>query len=185
MKCVLKGIIKLVEISQKPLILNEFSISDMIEKTIKSCSKNCEYHIEKITIKADIDLMQLVITNLIENAVKFSRTKDHPIIIFGSFTTQNELVYYLNDNGIGFDPIKSEEIFKPFKRAHNKKYEGSGLGLSIANRIIQHHGGKILATSTSNGATFFFTLPQISQSNKNIVTTKVNKHEILNELITI
>lgn len=184
MKNVLKGIVKLVEISQQPLILNEFDIGSLIETMIVSYNnkKSCEYHIEKTIIKADIDLMKLVISNLIDNIFKYS--KEHVIINFNHFTNDNnDIIYSLSDNGIGFDPSKSEEIFQPFKRAHRHIF-GSGLGLSIVKRIIQYHGGKIWATSSKNGSTFFFTL-QCSQFNKNNMTIKKDELEQINDLIAV
>jgi PAS domain S-box-containing protein len=112
---------------------------------------------------ADKRLLQLVITNLLSNALKF--TKDQPkreIDISG--VVQGKFVEYsISDTGIGFNMKFYDQLFKMFQRIHNnKEYEGFGIGLYITQRIIEKHGGKIWATSElGKGATFYFTLPAV------------------------
>jgi PAS domain S-box-containing protein len=96
--------------------------------------------------------------NLILNAVKYSSKKENARIEVGSFAMDGKNVYYVKDNGAGFDMAKSTNLFSPFNRLHTD-FEGNGLGLPIAKRIVEKHGGKIWATAEKeHGATFYFTL---------------------------
>lgn len=108
---------------------------------------------------ADPLLVHLVYSNLISNAIKFSRNRTLPLIEFGSYSRDGEVVYYVKDNGIGFDMKYADTLFKVFTRLHNSAdYEGTGIGLAIVSRIIERHGGRIWVDAESDrGATFFFT----------------------------
>ncbi len=108
---------------------------------------------------ADPLLVHLVYSNLISNALKFSRNRAHPLIEFGSYSKDGQVVYFVKDNGIGFDMKYADTLFKVFTRLHNTaEYEGTGIGLAIVSRIIEKHGGKIwVDAEPSVGATFFFT----------------------------
>jgi hypothetical protein len=100
-------------------------------------------------------------SNLIGNAVKFTRTTREPRIEIGTMTTDAEIIYYVRDNNIGFDMKDADQIFTPFRQLHKtEEYEGSGIGLAIVERIIKRHGGRIWAEGEpGKGATFYFTLP--------------------------
>lgn len=108
----------------------------------------------------DASLLRQVWTNLLSNAIKYSSKKESSRIEVGSTNITNELIYYVQDNGAGFDMKDVEKLFGTFQRLHNaEQFEGTGMGLAIVQRIIQRHGGRIWAESTVNkGATFFFTL---------------------------
>lgn len=109
---------------------------------------------------ADAVMLQQVYQNLISNAVKFTRKVDHPLLEIGSRTEEGTTIYFVRDNGIGFDMRYSDQLFKPFQQLHQAgEYEGSGIGLAIVDRIIRRHDGKIWAESEpGKGATFFFTI---------------------------
>jgi PAS domain S-box-containing protein len=109
----------------------------------------------------DPSLLKQVLVNLIGNALKFTRTRELAVIEMGAAATQQGPVYFVRDNGIGFDPRHARELFGVFKRFHRSDlYEGSGVGLAIALRIVQRHGGQIWAEAeVDRGATFYFTLP--------------------------
>ena len=118
------------------------------------------------SIEADWNQMYQVFQNLISNSLKYHRSKIPPEInVLISPLDHNYISIHIQDNGIGFDESKVNKIFKPFERLHGKsKYEGTGMGLSICQKIITRHGGKITATSKPNeGSTFMITLP-IKQS---------------------
>lgn len=108
----------------------------------------------------DSILLHMLVENLLANSHKFTRTVDHPRVELGSRNVGSELVYYVRDNGVGFDMDHAHQLFDPFQRLHNdERFEGSGVGLATVNRIIERHGGRIWAEAEpGNGATFFFTL---------------------------
>lgn len=109
----------------------------------------------------DRPLIRQVYNNLLENAVKFTRDRNPAIIETGCLDSNEGILYYVKDNGIGFDIIFHDKIFGVFQRLHTpEEYEGNGIGLAVVQRIIQHHGGRVWAESKVNeGAAFYFTLP--------------------------
>ncbi len=109
----------------------------------------------------DLEMFKSVWGNLLDNAVKFSRTRAHIEINIGASEGNDETVYYIQDNGVGFNATYASKLFTIFQRLHNKdEYEGTGIGLAILKRILTRHGGRIWAESVSGeGATFYFSLP--------------------------
>jgi len=109
----------------------------------------------------DSSMIRLVMTNLISNAFKYSSKKEKPLIEIGSRTENNETIFYVKDNGAGFDMKYYDKLFGVFQRLHSAvEFEGTGVGLAIVNRIITKHEGKIWAESKLNeGTTFYFSLP--------------------------
>jgi len=112
-------------------------------------------------IYGDLSTLRQVFTNLIRNAFKFSSGVEKPEIKIGMATYKNRLMYYIKDNGVGFDMRYADKLFKVFQRLHSEKeFRGSGVGLAIVWRIIKKHGGIILAESNpGKGADFYFWLP--------------------------
>ena len=109
----------------------------------------------------DITLLQQVFVNLIGNALKFTGKEAEAVIEINGYTSDAENVYYVKDNGAGFDMQYAKKLFKVFQRLHRAdEFEGTGVGLAIVNTIIQRHGGRIWAEGKINeGATFYFSLP--------------------------
>ena len=112
--------------------------------------------------QGDLAMLRQVFTNLLSNAVKFSRRQPDPVVEVGSTGSGSEVVYYVKDNGVGFDPRFSHKLFGVFQRLHTEaEFEGTGVGLALVQRIIHRHGGKIWAEGQPGvGATFYFTLPE-------------------------
>lgn len=115
-------------------------------------------------VMGDHRLLRLLLENLINNAWKFTRNKEETLIEFGSFRQQNQerdgLVYFVRDNGAGFDMEFSDQLFLPFQRLHlESEFEGTGIGLATVQRIVRRHHGQIWAEGyVDEGATFYFTL---------------------------
>ena len=121
---------------------------------------NVEFSVGELPpCQADPGLLKQVYANLIGNALKFSRNREHPLVEIGSFTEEGHLIYFVRDNGIGFDMRYSDKIFGVFQRLeHTEEYEGTGIGLAIVHRIIEIHGGRIWVESEiDKGTTFYFT----------------------------
>ncbi|HTL81111.1 MAG TPA: ATP-binding protein, partial [Bacteroidia bacterium] len=108
----------------------------------------------------DVRMIRQVFVNLVSNAVKYSSKKKDPVIEIGSLREGEETVYFVKDNGAGFDMRYYEKLFAVFQRLHSSsEFEGTGVGLAIVERIITRHGGRIWAKSELNeGAVFYFTL---------------------------
>ncbi len=108
----------------------------------------------------DRTLIKQVLVNLLSNAVKFTRDRKPAVIELGSSREGSERIYYIRDNGVGFDMKYHDKLFGSFQRLHQKdEYDGTGIGLAIVQRIVQRHGGRVWAEGEiDRGATFYFTL---------------------------
>ncbi len=115
---------------------------------------------EELLVEADPNLIRVVLQNLLENAWKFTGTREHPRIEFGMTLRDNSPVYFVRDNGVGFEPSHAGRLFDTFQRLHtHDEFEGTGIGLATVQRIIHRHGGEVWAESSGEeGATFYFTL---------------------------
>ncbi len=111
--------------------------------------------------QADPSLLRQVWVNLVANALKFTRRREQAVIEIGGAAHAAHKLYSIRDNGAGFDPRRAERLFGIFQRLHAaKEFEGTGVGLSIARRIVERHGGSIWAEGEPDrGAAFHFTLP--------------------------
>jgi signal transduction histidine kinase/CheY-like chemotaxis protein len=108
-------------------------------------------------VDADPALVRQVVVNLIGNALKFTSESPQPQIEVGMTGTAGNPVFFVRDNGVGFDADKAHRLFAPFHRMHGSRFEGSGVGLSIVKRIIDRHDGRVWAESApGRGATFYF-----------------------------
>jgi PAS domain S-box-containing protein len=116
------------------------------------------------TINADKTMIRQVILNLLSNAIKYSRLKAQTDVKFGGWSEPGRVVYYVQDNGVGFPMEHMGRLFDVFERLHpSEEFEGTGIGLATVKRIVQRHGGEVWAQSTVNeGATFYFSIPIVS-----------------------
>lgn len=115
---------------------------------------------DEIKAHGDAALIRVVLENLLGNAWKYTGSRDAAVIEFGITDQGGETVYYVRDNGVGFDMKEEGKLFETFQRLHHlEKFEGHGIGLATVRRIINRHGGHVWGEGeTGKGATFFFTL---------------------------
>jgi signal transduction histidine kinase len=114
----------------------------------------------KIEVKGDTQLMRVALQNLLSNSWKFTSKQARTCIEFGQIADNGHSVFFVKDNGAGFDPAYSKRLFGAFQRLHsNSDFPGTGIGLATVQRVIHRHGGKVWAESgVGQGATFFFTV---------------------------
>lgn len=146
--------------------LNDVNMNEMVRDCVKEL---LAIETEKYQIKiralphcrADSSMLKQVWMNLIGNAIKYSSKKDQPQIDIGFKRKEERTVYYIKDNGVGFDMQYGAKLFGVFQRLHgNDQFEGTGVGLALVKRIIDKHGGEIWAEAKPDeGATFYFSLP--------------------------
>ena len=146
-----------------PVDLNAL-VTDVIADTAADViGRRVDWHVEPLpVVNADRALMRQVLANLIANAVKYTKTRDHARIEVGAAPGEGaEVVVYVRDNGVGFDMTYATKLFGMFQRLHEAdRFEGTGIGLANVRRIIQRHGGRTWAEgAVDRGATFFIALP--------------------------
>jgi PAS domain S-box-containing protein len=151
-------------IIKKQTIRSELLIQQVIkyfENEIKA--RKIELKVENLyEATGDQQLVQEVWNNLVSNAIKYTRKKENAKIEIGSYPAANEIVFFIKDNGAGFNMKYADKLFGVFQRLHKTRdFEGIGIGLANIGRIISRHGGRCWAESeVDKGATFYFTLPK-------------------------
>ena len=164
----IEDILQLSKVGRSEIDFQNVKLSEMAEsimQRLRLCQP--ERQIEficnpNITTMADLHFMEILMFNLLQNAWKYTSRKEKAVIEFGTLNKNNEEVYFIRDNGIGFDMSQATELFTKIVRFNSSAdYEGTGIGLTIVNRIIKKHSGSIWAESeVGKGSTFYFTLRQ-------------------------
>ncbi|NTV90992.1 MAG: hypothetical protein HGA22_11645, partial [Clostridiales bacterium] len=115
---------------------------------------------ENVIARCDEGLINIVLQNLLNNSCKFTQKHEEAHIEFGTLNLSDEKVYYVKDDGAGFDMAFSGKLFGPFQRLHGQQdFDGDGIGLANVQRVIHRHGGRVWAEGeVEKGATVFFTL---------------------------
>jgi signal transduction histidine kinase len=153
-------------LSRQPLRKQPVALGDLIDQVLEDLRAGQQEGNLEITVgnlpdcEADPAMLKQVFVNLLSNAVKFTRKREAPRIEVGCRQKEAESVYFVKDNGAGFDIRYADKLFGVFQRLHRaEEYEGTGVGLAIVQRVIHRHGGKVWAESgIDQGATFYFTL---------------------------
>jgi PAS domain S-box-containing protein len=162
----LDEMLKLSRIGQKELIWSPVQLSALVEKVVEqqrtlNPEVKFDLHIQSdLSTWGDSNLLEIMLTNLITNSIKFSCENNEVYIEFGIQNKDNHNAYYLRDKGVGFDMDSASKLFGVFQRLHSEpKYPGSGVGLAIVQRIVHLHQGIIWAESKPNeGTCFYFTI---------------------------
>ncbi|MBA4385665.1 MAG: PAS domain-containing sensor histidine kinase [Anaerolinea sp.] len=162
------GLLEISRTNRSPITRVTVNMSDLADDIAEDL-QNSEPSREVIwniapDVMADADpvLLRTTLINLLQNAWKFTRNKSTAEISFGQVIQNIQSVYFVKDNGAGFDMKNADRLFNPFQRLHTTdQFEGTGIGLAIVARIIHRHGGEIWAESElEQGASFYFTLPK-------------------------
>lgn len=168
MGLLIEDMLKLSRVTHAEFQIESINLSKIVQSIAEtyqqdSPDENMKIIIQKdIIIKGDFNSMQIAMTNLLENAWKFTGKQKQPLIEFGMTITEGKKVLFIRDNGVGFDMAYADKLFGAFQRLHSTdEFPGTGIGLATVKRIITRHGGQIWAEAEiEKGATFFFTLPE-------------------------
>jgi signal transduction histidine kinase len=166
MSRLIDDLLNLSRISRQEIERNEVNVSTMAASVIAVLreahpGRSVEVDIkEGLTASADPGLIEVVLSNLLGNAWKFTAKTEHAFIELGATEQRDKIIYYVRDNGAGFDQQYAGKMFWPFHRLHSEsEFEGTGIGLAIVDRIVRRHGGKIWAEGAEGkGATVYFSL---------------------------
>jgi light-regulated signal transduction histidine kinase (bacteriophytochrome)/HAMP domain-containing protein len=167
MSVLIDDLLNLSRASSHPLHRTLIDLSQLAEATAAHLQTDSRGRQVRLVIAkgarvfADDGLMQVVLDNLLGNAWKYTSKLESAEIEFGYTEEESGTVYFVRDNGAGFNPRYADRLFRPFQRLHSQsEFTGTGVGLATAYRIITRHGGKIWAKgNVDQGATFFFTVP--------------------------
>ncbi len=166
MRSIINDLLNFSRIKKQEIKRVEIDLTEMARRIISDlCYSQPKKRVHVIIqqgLKANADskMLGVVLTNLLNNAWKYTSKKENPKIEVGTLMEGDKTVYFVSDNGAGFDMKFADRLFVPFQRLHTEKeYTGTGIGLAIVERVIKKHGGKVWAESkVGKGATFYFTL---------------------------
>ena len=169
MSALIDALLSLARITRKELSVEYFSITDIVNNIVATLREENPERVVTINvnasteIKADKSLIYVVLDNLIRNAWKYTIREENPIIDIEMDSKIEKVTFSIKDNGVGFNMAYSKRLFGSFQRLHHQDdFEGHGIGLATAKRIIVRHGGEIWVEAEEGvGATFYFTIPQI------------------------
>jgi PAS domain S-box-containing protein len=137
-------------------------VKEIVDEYKSKPPGNIDWQIHELPlVNADANTIRQVWVNLISNAVKYSEKKPQVVIEINSYLNTSEVIFYVKDNGVGFDDQYKNKLFKVFQRLHSSdEFEGTGVGLALVEKIVLKHGGVVWAEGKEgNGACFYFSLP--------------------------
>ena len=167
MNRLIDDLLQFSRLSQQPLEVQPTEMNVLVDDVLADLEREVgkrrvEWHRAPLpVVLCDPGLMRQVLSNLLSNALKYSRPRDPAIIEIGHELKDGMHIFFVKDNGVGFDSASSTRLFGVFQRMHSaQEFEGNGVGLATAARVVNRHGGRIWAESkVDEGATFFFSVP--------------------------
>jgi light-regulated signal transduction histidine kinase (bacteriophytochrome) len=168
MQRLIDDLLHLARFSRQPLEMHTVSMKDLVRRVLATLQHQWPERARHLEIgelpecRGDRSLLEHVLTNLLSNALKFTATRDFARIEVGAYQEGADLVYFVRDNGVGFDMKYADKLFGAFQRLHSEsEFPGTGIGLSIVRRIILRHGGRVWAESRpQEGTQLYFSLPR-------------------------
>lgn len=166
MAALIDDMLKLSQVASAELKRERVDLSALAEEILSDLQRSQpERHVQvrvqpDLGTHGDVGLIRLAMQNLLGNAWKFTGRAADACITFGAVEQEGETVFYVQDNGAGFDMAHAEQLFHPFERLHSSsEFPGTGVGLAIVERVVRRHGGRIWTEAApGEGATFYFTL---------------------------
>jgi PAS domain S-box-containing protein len=160
--------LKLSRLTRAEMVKEHLNLSALVQTIVERIKQNepqrqVVFNIQAgLTAEGDLHLMEVVLANLLENALKFTSKRADALIDFGQTESQGQRVFFVRDNGAGFDMAYSQKLFGAFQRMHKvSEFPGTGVGLATVQRVIHRHGGRVWAEAeVGRGATFYFTLEE-------------------------
>jgi light-regulated signal transduction histidine kinase (bacteriophytochrome) len=150
------------QLSKSPVDMNQLT-QDILDVVLKSAPTKPEVKLPPLpTINADMAQVRVAWEQLISNAVKFTKRESKPVIEFGSSQKDGEQIFWVRDNGVGFEMQYADKLFQIFQKLQrDADFEGNGIGLALVKRVAEKHGGRAWAEAKPNeGATFYLALPR-------------------------
>lgn len=162
----IEGLLQLAKVSHQPLYSESVDLQALVKRIIRTLQerepeRQIDFACANLpTVRGDERLLSIALHNLIENAWKYTGRTSQARVEVGCQDEPDRTVFYVKDNGAGFDMQFAEHLFEPFRRLHSaKEFSGTGIGLATVARVIERHGGHIWAQAAlDTGATFYFTL---------------------------
>ena len=166
MAMIIDDLLKLSRVVREEIVFREFDLSALVKSVandIKAANPGRNLEFESCgseIVDGDERLLRIAVENLLQNAWKFTSKTRHPKVEFGVKEFDGQRVFFVKDNGAGFDMQYYPKLFRPFERLHTEsEFPGTGVGLASVQRVVERHGGKIWAEGkVGEGATFYFTL---------------------------
>jgi light-regulated signal transduction histidine kinase (bacteriophytochrome) len=164
-------VLQLARVTRSDMRREVINLSELANATVARLQERDQGRTVAIKIedglvtRGDKRLLQVMLNNLVENAWKFTSKRAEAEISFGQTQKDDEIAYFVRDNGAGFDMAYSAKLFGAFQRLHTTgEFEGTGIGLATVQRIINRHGGRVWAEgAVDQGATFYFTLANLKE----------------------
>lgn len=174
MEGLIEDLLSLGKLGKSPFKIERISLVQLTEEVLTAINVKRQYPSSVIEldehlpeVSGDRRLLFQLLTNLIENALKYSAKVEKPQVQIGYRKGSEGVVFFVRDNGIGFDPVHKEKIFNVFSRLVKKEYSGSGVGLATAKKVVERHNGEIwIEAAPGKGATFYFTLGPVIEGRK-------------------